>query len=300
MSTSPRNVRRLGLAVTVALMLGACRAEGGAGLSDTEIGQIRDVLTTATSPQPREAVDEYQSRRNALVTACMAAAGLPYRPWRRPLPPALASGLAPAEFAATAGFGITTGIGSVQPGRPVVDPNRQVLRTLNEEQRKAYRPARDACDRRAMSTLGVPPLSEAGEFVTSPAVGEKLREIAGAAEHDARVARARADYRSCMSAAGRPASTPAEVTADFQAKARPYTTTYQAQATARADRGEDPSRLTLAEVFPAPQLERLRRLQREEIAVAVVEQPCGTALKSVVDAVHREYELSTLRTLSAR
>ncbi|MEV6636415.1 hypothetical protein AB0M54_37280 [Actinoplanes sp. NPDC051470] len=300
MSTSSRNVRRLTVAVAMALLLGACRVEGGERLSDTEIEQIRDVLTTTTTPQPSGAVDEYQSRWDAVVTACMAADGLPYRPWHRPLPPPLASGLAPAEFAATAGFGISTSIGSVQPGRPVVDPNRQALRTLSAEQRQAYRSARDACDRRAMSVLGVPPISGAGEFVTSSAVGDQLREIATAAERDARVVRARAAYRSCMSAAGQPASTPAEVTADFQRKARPYTTAFQAQATARADRGGDPSDLTLAEVFPPPRLAQLRRLQREEIAVAVVEQPCGTALNSVVEAVHREYELSALHQLPAR
>lgn len=282
-----------------ALALGACGAGAGAGaeLSDTETRQVRDVLTSMTTPQTAGVADAYQSRRDALVTSCMAAAGLPYRPWRRPLPPALASGLPPAEFAATSGFGITTSIGVIQPGRPVVDPNRQVWRALSEERRRAYPSARDDCDRRAMSTLGVPPLSDAGEFLTSHAVGEKLRETATAAERDARVARARADYRSCMSAAGHPASTPAEVTGYFREKARPYTTAYLAQATARADRGGDPSSLTLAEVFPKARLAQLRDLRREEIAVAETEQPCGAALKSVVDAVHREHELSALRTL---
>jgi hypothetical protein len=300
MPTPSRKARCLSAAVTVILLLGACRSEGSAGLSDSELSELRDVLTTMTTPQSAGAVDAYQSRRDALIVSCMTAAGLPYRPWRQPLPPALAAGLSPARFAAVRGFGITTGIGSVQPGRPVVDPNRQVLRSLNEQQRRAYRPARDACDRQATSTLGVPPLAGAGEFLTSDAVGRKLRETAVAAEGDPRVARARAAYRICITAAGHPASTPAEVTAGLLAKARPYTTAYLAAATARADRGRDPSSLTPAEVFPKARLARLRALQREEIALAVLEQPCGAALKSVVDDVHREYDRSALRALSAR
>jgi hypothetical protein len=75
------------------------------------------------------------------IADCMAAHGLPYRPFVEPPPDIPDAELGPRDWAAKWGFGVSTSFGVVNAMPPATDPNLAYIDALAPEQREAYRVA---------------------------------------------------------------------------------------------------------------------------------------------------------------
>jgi hypothetical protein len=270
--------------------LAGCGTGGGepeSGLDRADQRQLRDSLTSIVSPPPPSAVADYRRRRSDILVACMAKAGFSYVPFEPPAPPKLALGLSDEEFARRYGFGISTLIDYQPPGGYAVDPNAAVRRRLTPGARRTYQRALRGCEGSVRGALGVEPPEVAGGLRTSNAVGDRIREVAVAAEADERVVTAKAAYARCIARQGFRVATPEELTGPFAARAEPFSAAYWAQAARAAEAGGRMPRL--ADVLSAADLAALRRLQREELAAAAADGVCSGPLYKIVRAVHREY-----------
>lgn len=246
--------------------------------------QIDDLQRALTMTREEQAVAaaEYDLDSEALIGDCMRREGFEYTAFVAQAPPTPLA-VSEDQYARTYGFGIATTIGARPPGLPdpeTVDPNAAYRRTLDGVEGAAYDRAIEACIRWAGDQLPTPP----GLVSFSGEIGRLYLETVERAQADPRVVEAEARWVSCMADLGHDFESREAMLGFVAERAQPFAESYD-RATA-AGGGELPD---LSEVFTAEELGSLRRLQAEEVALAIDQLTCGEALDRVTAEVMREF-----------
>jgi hypothetical protein len=274
----------LGAVGCLSLAAGGCTSKPGPEkVSPSFVRELKE--SSEVDYKDPAVIADYFAKRNAYMATCMKDQGFDYRPYVPVPQPYIGLHISEEEFAAKYGFGITTLIDFWVPGTQRVDPNDVAAQHMEPAARKSFMDQRAQCEYKAMMEIGPPP--GGGPGAVSKAELDLIQSLEHKVTSDPRMVAAKQDRDLCLAKQGFPSDD--EWVNPITAKAEPYIGVYQKRVYDLEMQGVDTSRLRIEDVLTPEQMDQLRQLQVQEIAMAVARLPCEKPYYATHDAIYTEY-----------